>query len=244
MRQLICVILLSGFLFFSPSSNAFSDKTGAGGFFDLKTLFYKNRELIKKVDLVKNDDPLPRELLGIKLGLTLNDVRAIYKLQDKGDPVLDFISKFAPDDKDIVKEGEIINIVLDKKECVAGDKDNKLPAGVSTIGFHFGRNILYDYTITYSNKNNENVKLADKFFRFLVEFRGNHYSGISSNYFVWEDNNTRISISFPSETITIHVSDKYIANILNTEELYIKDFLRMLKENEVLMQKVIEYKKP
>jgi hypothetical protein len=164
----------------------------------------------------KSRRSLDRGMLGISLGMSIQEVRKIFRMQEREDPVVALLKKYGVDAPD----KEAANKSLHKRSFLLTPRGTSFPDGVTSVDVEFIRDSLYQigvhYDPTYINK----IGWLEFVATFVEKF-GEPTDG-SSSHREWSDGKTRISVAYSGNVVNVHYTDLVAQRLIDDEEFRMK----------------------
>jgi len=124
----------------------------------------------------KSRQPLDRGTLGISLGMSIQEVRKIFGIQERPDPVVALLKEMGVDASD----KEAANKSLNKRSFLLKLRGTSSPDGVTSVDVQFVRNSLYQIGIHYNHEYIDKIGWLE-FVETFVEKFGTPTGGSSSH---------------------------------------------------------------
>lgn len=148
--------------------------------------------LFFNLEAYAKDYKIGREIVGIKLGMTIQDVSHIYKIKQKEEGIVALMRKLDFGDPERLAN---INKLLDKKVFLL---TGNLPKGIESIETFFCKGILYQIALHYSKdyvqKIDWDLFTLPAFKKYGMPSVNNAIDTLSSFSYQWIDNQTKLEI--------------------------------------------------
>ena len=164
----------------------------------------------------KSRRSLDRGTLDISLGMSIQEVRKIFRMQERQDPVVAFLKKVGVDASD----KEAANKVLNKRSFLLTVKGTSFPDGVTSVDVQFVRNSLYQIGVHYAPEYINKIGWLEFVATFVEKF--GTPTGSSSSHREWSDENTQISIAHSGNVVNVHYTDLVAQRLIEEEEFRMK----------------------
>jgi hypothetical protein len=164
----------------------------------------------------KSRPSLDRGTLGISLGMSIQEVRKIFRVQERQDPVVAFLKKVGVDASD----KEAANKVLNKRSFLLTAKGTSFSDGVTSVDVQFVRNSLYQIGVHYAPEYINKIGWLEFVATFVEKF--GTPTGGSSSHREWSDEKTRISVAHSGNVVNVHYTDLVAQRLIEEEEFRMK----------------------
>lgn len=169
---------------------------------------------------------LDRGLPGLELGISVEDARKSFKLQEATDPVASLLAKYGK--KAAADETIAVNKLLGKQFFRVEPANGRLPKGVNSVEALFANNVLYQIRLHYGSDHVAKVGWQAVTLPYLARY-GRPTRDEGSSY-SWGDERTRLDIEASGDIVNLFYIDLAIEHALRDYEFKATDLLRRQKQ--------------